>query len=101
MALTTVDTENFSDVEQKFQSLAQVVEGLKTDLDRTCAKAERYWTGEGYEAFKNLTVAVKMEMADISEEFWEAYEALCEAEGLYLEADMDIGTQIESAGASE
>lgn len=101
MALTTVDTQDFSDVELRFKELANVVEGLKTDLDYACSKAKSHWTGEGYEAFLNLTSAVTMEMSDISDEFWEAYEALCEAEGLYLEADMDIGTQLASGEMSD
>lgn len=97
MALKTVDTEHFGDVELKLKECAQTVEGLKADFNRACGNAEKSWTGEGHDAFQDLAARAEMEMSDISDEFWAAHEALCEAEGLFLEADAKVGTKMRSS----
>lgn len=99
MALTKVDTKHFSDVELAAQAIAQEVEGLRSRMSTARTVALMNWVGKGRTGFEDLYYVVDRQMKDISEEFWAIYDALCDAEGKFLEADQEIATQISSGEA--
>ena len=97
MAIRTLDTEHFSDVELSAKSIAERVRNLQGDLSGCKTVALADWVGQGRTGFEDLYLAIDMQMKDISDEFWNIYEALISAEEAYMEADQDIATQIESS----
>lgn len=101
MALTKLDTEHFSDVELAAETIANNVENLKTLMSKSKTLAMQNWIGDGRNEFSNLCYAVEQQMKDISDEFWSIYDALVEAEGVFLTADQELATAISSGEISE
>lgn len=99
MTLTKVDTKHFSDVELAAQAIAQDVESLRSRMSTARTVALMNWVGKGRTGFEDLYYVIDRQMKDISEEFWAIYDALCDAEGTFLEADQEIATQISSGEA--
>ena len=97
MALQKLDTEHFSDAEKSAQHIADKVADIKA-LMQTCTTCACYnWIGKGRQSFNSLHNVVRMQMQDISDEFYELAEALINAESAYLEGDQEIGTNIRSS----
>ena len=96
MALTRLDTEHFSDVEVAAREIANDVENLKTLIATSKSIAMQNWVGGGRDEFSNLCDAVERQMKDSSEEFWSVYDALVDAEGVFLTADQELATAISS-----
>lgn len=94
--LTRLDTERFSDVELAAKGVAENVERLQSKLANVKVMADINWVGKGREEFNNLYKVVELQLKDISKEFWSIYDALCDAEVSYLEADQELATQINS-----
>ena len=98
MALTRVDTEHFSDVEVAARSIAQSVSDLKTIVASSRSRLGGNWDGEGRREFDNLSYVIERQMKDISDEFWDVYETLVDAEGAFLEADQAVATEVQTIG---
>lgn len=99
MAIKSLNTSSFSDVELAAKAAAETVGDLKALLSSSKVAATRNWVGDGREAFNNLFYVVDQQMKDISEEFWAMYDALVEIEGTYIEADQAIATEINTAAS--
>lgn len=97
MALQKLDTKNFSEVEVAAREIANSVSDLKmlVSAGRTAACAN--WIGEGRDEFENLSYVIEQQMKDISDEFWDVYETLVNAESAFIEADNAVATEIEAA----
>ena len=94
--LTKLDTEHFSDVELAAKEVATQVEHLQSRLSAVKAKVDTAWVGNGRQEFNNLYKVVEYQLKDISKEFWTIYDTLVDAEGVYLEADQELATEIAS-----
>lgn len=94
--LTKLDTEHFSDVELAAKEVATQVEHLQSRLSAVKAKVDTAWVGNGRQEFNNLYKVVGYQLKDISKEFWTIYDTLVDAEGVYLEADQELATEIAS-----
>lgn len=97
MTLTRIDTATFSDVAHDAEAMAKDVEDLKSDLSSMNLAACRFWVGDGREGFNNLYTSIEMQMKDISEEFWDLYDTILDIEVMYMEADQEIATQLDSS----
>lgn len=96
MTLVTVNTEHFSDVEVAARNIANDVQSLQTLISASRDLAGAHWHGEGRNEFDNLSRIIQQLMKDISDEFWDVYETLVDAEGAFLEADQEVATKIDS-----
>lgn len=100
MSLTIVDTEHFSDVELAAKTIAEEVQDLTVKLSRIRTEVEANWKGDGASEFDTLFSCVKLQVDDISDDFWDLYEELCDIEGGYLEGDQALATDIASGTLS-
>lgn len=96
MSLETLDTKHFGEVELSAESIANTIRDLKADIAKSKRLAERSWVGEGRTQYDNLSYVVDQQIQDVSDEFWDVYESLIEAQETYLEADHELSTAIAS-----
>ncbi len=96
MALTKVDTEHFSDVEVAARELANQIEDIKSTIKTANATVQSFWRGRGADAYGDLSYVIEQQVKDVSDEVWDVYEALVDAEGAFLEADQALATEIAS-----
>ena len=97
MALQKVSTEHFSDVEVAARELANQIEDIKSTITTANAYVQSCWQGRGADAYGDLSYVIEQQVKDVSEEFWDVYEALVDAETTFLEADQGLATEIASA----
>lgn len=96
-SIDSLKTENFGQAEIDARNLATRMSDLKADLN-TCKNALlANWVGDGRASFEAYFYALTREFDDISEEMWDLFDSLCDAESAYIEADNDVATSIESA----
>lgn len=96
MALKTVNTEHFSDVEVAARELANQIEDIKSTITTANALVQSSWVGRGADAYGDLSYVIEQQVKDVSEEFWDVYDALVDAEKAFLEADQKQATSIAS-----
>ena len=94
--VTKLNTDHFSDVELAAKDVAERIEHLQSKLANVKMAADSNWVGKGRQEFNNLYKVVEFQLKDISKEFWAIYDALCDIEGSYLEADQELATEITS-----
>lgn len=97
MALQKVDTGHFSEVEVAARDLANQIEDIKTAITTVNTIVQSFWEGGGADAYGDLSYVIEQQVKDISDEFWDVYEALVDAEATFLEADQELATEIASA----
>lgn len=97
MALETLNTEHFSDVEVAARELANQIEDIKSTIKTANAYVQSCWEGQGSNAYGDLSYVIEQQIKDVSEEFWAVFEALCDAEKTFLETDQALATDIASA----
>ena len=95
--ITRLDTSNFDAVAVAARDVAEKVEDLQLDLARAHKAVSEHWLGNGYSEYLTLYAVVEQLMVDISDEFIDVYDALCESQAAYLAADQDVATQIDSS----
>lgn len=95
MAVKTLDTTTFGDVEVAARAIAQSVEDLKALVSQSREMACANWVGDGCKQFMDLSIVIQQQMKDISDEFWDVYETLVDTEVAYMEADGAVSTQIQ------
>lgn len=100
--IDSLKTEKFGQAELDVRDLANKVGDLKAELD-TCKNALlANWVGDGRASFKSCYDVIAGNINDISEEVWDLYDSLCNAEEAYIEADRDIASSIsQSAGSGD
>lgn len=98
MALVTLNTEHFSDVEVAAREIANNVQDLKLLISKSRLQVVKHWSGKGRDEFENLSYVIQQQMKDISDEFWTVYETLVDAEGAFMETDDAVATEFESMG---
>lgn len=91
-----LNTDHFSNVELAAKEVAERIEHLQSKLANVKVAADSNWVGKGRQEFNNLYKVVEFQLKDISKEFWAIYDALCDIEGSYLEADQELATEINS-----
>lgn len=96
MALQKVSTEHFSDVEVAARELANQIEDIKSTITTANAFVQSSWVGRGADAYGDLSYVIEQQVKDVSEEFWDVYEALVDAEKTFLETDQELATNIAS-----
>lgn len=96
----SLDTKHFADAEKSAKEIAQNVEELRNNLETITRETTEGWMGAGYKQFDLLAETVKIQMKDVSQEFWDLYDSLVNAEASFLEADDELRTKMNSSSDS-
>lgn len=100
-ALEKVNTAHFSDVELAAKSLAEDVREIKAKILEANETVMWTWEGEGADAYDDFSFVVGQLIKDVSDEFWDVYEALVNAEGIFLGEDQSLATDIASSNVTD
>lgn len=95
--IKSLNTEHFGQAELDARALAGNVSDLRNDMNACKNALLSNWFGEGRTAFEKCYALVAQQLGDISDEVYALYDALCDAEAAYLEADQSAATDIASA----
>ncbi len=93
-SIQSLKTEKFGQAEVDARNLAEQIGNLKSELDNCKNALLANWVGSGRSSFKSTYDVIARNINDISEEVWDLFDSLCNAEEAYIEADQGIATAI-------
>lgn len=85
-----VDTSNFSEAYKSIEKMAKSMGSMVDDLNDYKADIVDNWVGNGRNQFEKSYKILLRKLKDGRDITWDLYENLIEAEGILLQADIDI-----------
>lgn len=90
----TLDTSGFEDACKKFEQAGRDFTACLKRLETTSTNLFDSWDGKGRNEFEYQYKLLKGKLEDISDDLYEIYDALLEAEVTYSEADDEMAKAI-------
>ena len=95
MNVKHVDTSNFPQAIEDIKAMANAMQDIVTDMDNCKAKLIYNWVGEGRNEFEKMYQVVRRKLKDGTDVTWDMHEKLIEAQGTFIQYDVDAAKQME------
>lgn len=89
-----LETGTFHDASQAFKTGIQTYNDIKNDVVSATSTLFWNWQGEGKTQFEKDYNTIFRQLTDIGDILYELYDALAEAEALYIQADEEAAKML-------
>lgn len=92
--VTHLNTNQFSTTIAAFKSGIEEYNNIKNGVERTSNSLFASWMGKGKSQFEKDYTTIYRQMADIADIMYELYDALADAQSVYIQADEEAAKML-------
>lgn len=92
--VTFLDTNKFSSAISTFKSGIEEYNTIKNGVERTSNSLFANWAGKGKTQFEKDYTTIYQQLADIADILYELYDALVDAQSVYIQADEEAAKML-------
>lgn len=96
MALVKVDTAEIEKTAMDFRNSIRCFENYRLQMEFVGSRLMDTWRGIGRNQFETQYTILKRQLKDISEELYDIYDSLLEAENFYVKNDNEYAKALKS-----
>lgn len=90
-----LDTTHMDAVLEQYSRLATQLRNLKNEMSTTVTDVLFSWVGDGRNEFECKVRLMIQHFSDMTDEFWDTYEELLDADSKYRQTDVDAAKKMD------
>lgn len=98
MSVKSLDTSGFAEAEQAASDAITAFNNTLKKMQSVTNNILDSWIGEGRNEFATQVTLINSKLGDISDELYDLYEAIVQAEKTYIDADQAIAKELSING---